>query len=210
MGKVIFTDFDGTITKEDTCVAMVKAFASEGWEDINKLWEEKKLTTVECANKLFELFNADLEDIRRLMNTIEIDDYFKEFLAYCESKGYKVYILSDGYDFNIRTILNRYGINTPFYANQLKYDGKFQIMCPNHNNACGKCGTCKSNLISKLKESGDEVVYIGDGYSDMCAVLKADIVFAKGSLYNFCLDKKIDAVPFESFKDILESKTAVQ
>lgn len=206
MSKVIFVDFDGTITKADTCDAMVKAFASDGWEEIGRLWEEKKLTTVECANKLFELLNADLEDISRLMDTMEIDGYFKAFLAFCESKDYKVYILSDGYDFNINKILKKHGIDIPFYSNQLLYDGSFKIQCPYHNETCGRCGTCKTSLISKLKKTGDEVIYIGDGYSDTCAVMCADLIFAKGSLYRFCVQRNVDAVEFENFKDIMDSK----
>ncbi len=205
MSKVIFVDFDGTITKEDTCDAMVRVFASEGWEEIGRLWEEKKLTTAECANRLFELLNADLEDIGRLMDAMEIDEHFKAFLAMCEDKCYKVFILSDGYDFNIERILRRYDIQVPFYANKLLYDVGFRIQCPYQNADCGRCGTCKTNLISSLTETGDEVIYIGDGFSDNCAATHADLVFAKGSLYRFCQNNHVPAIKFEDFGDILES-----
>ena len=205
MHKVIFVDFDGTITKTDTCNAMVEAFAKGAWKEIARLWEEKKLTTVECANRLFELFDAELDDVGRLMDTIEIDEYFKEFLSLCRSSGYKVYILSDGYDYNIRRILGRYDIELPFYSNTLLYDGGFKIQAPHHNIDCGNCGTCKSNLMARLRENGDEAVYIGDGYSDTCAAVKADIIFAKGSLYKFCTENKVPSIHFESFKDIIES-----
>lgn len=206
MNNIIFTDFDGTITKTDTCDAMVQAFAEGDYDDINQLWVDKKISTKECANRIFELFNASIDDVRKLLDTIEIDDYFKKFLSFIHNKGYKIYILSDGYDLNIRTILNKYDINIPYYSNKLLYDDGFSIECPNVNMSCGQCGTCKSGLMKSLKGSSDRVIYIGDGYSDACPAKHADIVFAKGTLYKLCKNEGIDAIPFENFEDIINSQ----
>lgn len=203
MGKTFFVDFDGTITKNDTCEAMVKAFARDGWQEINRLWEEKKLSTEDCANMTFKLFDADVDDVLKLANTIEIDDYFLEFISVCYSRDYKIYILSDGYDLLIKTILERYNINIPYYANKLVYEEGFRIECPYHNKSCSSCGVCKTGLMQKLKEEGNETIYIGDGYSDTCPSMNADIVFAKGSLYRYCMDKRIDAEHYNNFKDII-------
>lgn len=208
MKKTIFVDFDGTISKVDSCFAMVKALARDGWHELNKQWEEKKLSTLECANMTFELFDADLNDIKNLMDTIEIDEYFQEFLALCRSKEYPIYILSDGYDFNIQTILNRYDIDdVKFFANRLLYghDGRFRVECPYHNDSCQHCGTCKTNLIKQLKTGDSQVIYIGDGHSDFCPAATADVVFAKDVLYRYCREKGINAVHFTNFKDIISS-----
>jgi len=203
MDKVIFIDFDGTITKVDTCQAMVESFAGDGWEEINRLWEEKKISTRECANRTFELFRAGLEDIEELIQDIEIDDYFLEFSVMCRKNNYPIYILSDGYDFIIEKILTKYNADLPYYANKLFYDGQFHIECPWHNQTCGTCGTCKSNLMNTLRKPDAQTVYIGDGYSDTCPAAKADIVFAKGSLYKFCLEQGIKAIHYNNFGDIL-------
>lgn len=203
MKKTFFIDFDGTITKVDTCAAMVEAFARDGWEEINSMWEEKKLSTEECANETFKLFNANLDDVIKLMDTIEIDDYFISFLDVCRKKDYKVYVLSDGYDINIRCIFAKYGIDVPYFANELVYEDGFKIKCTHRSSTCGKCGTCKTYLMNRLKEEGSESVYIGDGYSDICPALSADVVFAKGVLYKYCLGKGIDAAYYHNFSDII-------
>ncbi|MGI6226535.1 MAG: MtnX-like HAD-IB family phosphatase [Peptococcales bacterium] len=203
MEKVIFVDFDGTITKVDTCQKMVEAFAREGWIELNKLWEEKKLSTRECANRTFQLFDANLEELEKLIETIEIDTYFPEFASMCQTWGYPIYILSDGYDLIIEKVLKKYNINIPYYANKLLYDGQFSIECPHHNPDCGICGTCKSTLMEKLRKNARQTVYIGDGYSDTCPASKADIVFAKGTLYKYCQEKGIKATHFDNFGDIL-------
>lgn len=205
MKRVFFTDFDGTITRKDTCEAMVEAFAADGWQEINEMWERKELSTEECANRTFQLFRADLGDIRRLVEGIEIDGTFKDFLNFCRERGYRVYVLSDGYAFNIEVVFKKYGIDVPYFANRLIYDNGFQIRCPYLNPECGNCGTCKKKLMEKLKEGGEQVVYIGDGSSDTCPAAHADLVFAKEKLYRFCREKGIPALPFDSFGDIIEA-----
>jgi len=206
MKKTIFTDFDGTVSKVDSCFAMVKALAGYGWQELNKKWEEKKLSTLECANQTFALFDADIDDIKNLLDTIEVDEYFQEFLALCRSKNYELYILSDGYDFNIQTILDRYNINAKYFANKLLYDGsRFKVECPYQSDSCQRCGTCKTELIKQLAPEDSQVIYIGDGHSDMCPAAEADIVFAKEVLYRYCQEKGINAIHFTNFKDIITS-----
>ncbi len=203
MSIVFFIDFDGTITKKDTCAAMVESFADGGWETINEKWERKEISTEECANRTFKLFRAGLHDVKKLMDTMEIDDYFIDFLNLCRDRGYGVYVLSDGYDFCLETVFRKYHIEVPYYANKMIYDQGFEIKCPNANPACGICGTCKTKLIDELKGEGNLVVYIGDGYSDTCPAMKADVVFARDALYKFCKDNGVGARYFDNFKDII-------
>jgi 2-hydroxy-3-keto-5-methylthiopentenyl-1-phosphate phosphatase len=205
MSRIIFSDFDGTITTVDTCWAMVTAFASDGWEKINRLWEEKKLSTEECANATFALFDANPGDLQKLLKTIEIDPDFPEFARLAQNHGDRLVVLSDGYDMNIRTIFNKYAIDLPYYSNKLRYNGRFQIECTYKNQACGICGTCKTSLLERLKKDGDEVVYIGDGNSDFCAAKHADRVFAKGSLLKHCAENGIKVTPFQHFGDIIRA-----
>ena len=51
-------------------------------------------------------------------------------------------------------------------------------------------------------------IYIGDGYSDFCPARHADIVFAKQTLANLCLQEDISYNDYQNFKQIL-SKTQV-
>jgi 2-hydroxy-3-keto-5-methylthiopentenyl-1-phosphate phosphatase len=205
MQKEFFIDFDGTITTTDTCWAMVQAFAREGWEEINRRWENKEISTEQCANLTFKLFDAAPGELKRLVEGIDIDPYFIDFWQWCREKNYPVYILSDGYDFNIQTILHKYKLNIPYYANRLIHNGGFKIECPYFNQICGNCGTCKTSLIQKLKDASSQAVYIGDGYSDTCPARQADIIYAKGTLYKYCIDQGLPALEYRDFGDILSS-----
>ena len=120
------------------------------------------------------------------------------------SVRYKWYILSDGYDFNIKTVLTRHGIiDAQFYANSLVFEDGFRMKCNYANPSCRDCGSCKTVLMEKLKEAGSQSVYIGDGYSDTCPAGNADLVFAKDKLYRYCREHGIDAVHFHNFRDIM-------
>ncbi len=200
---VFFIDFDGTITKKDTCAAMVEAFAGDGWREINERWERKEISTEQCANMTFSLFRGDISDLDKLMDTMEIDEYFKEFIDFCRNKGYGVFILSDGYDYCIKNVFARYDIELPYYANRMVYDEGFRIECSGTNPDCGICGTCKSSLLESLKGEGNLVVYVGDGYSDTCPATKADVIFARDDLHRYCRDNGISARYFDTFNDII-------
>jgi len=204
MQRVFFVDFDGTITQRDTCAAMVEAFACEGWQQINELWEKREISTEECANRTFQLFRATLDDLRKLLDTIKIDEGFGAFVNYCREKGYPVYILSDGYDFCIEYILRKHGFKVPYYANHLVYENGFRISCTYYNQDCGLCGTCKRSLLERLTEPGCQVVYVGDGVSDNCPAGHSNLVYAKGRLLEYCRAEGIPAVPITGFTDVLE------
>jgi 2,3-diketo-5-methylthio-1-phosphopentane phosphatase len=204
MKRNFFIDFDGTVTKVDTVLAMDEAFAHGDWLSINEMWRRREISTETCANMKFEMYRASMDDVQRLINAVEIDDYFKYFIDLCKKRGFRVYILSDGYDFNIETLFKKYGITLPYYANHLMYEyGSLRLQPLYPNPSCGHCGTCKSLLMSALKEEKSQAIYIGDGYSDLCPATQADLVYAKGSLYRLCLEAGVVAIEFKDFSDVI-------
>ncbi|HCD10387.1 MAG TPA: phosphoserine phosphatase [Thermoanaerobacter sp.] len=205
MKKVFLVDFDGTVTKVDTVDLMVKKFAKDGWQYYEELWEKGEMSTEECAIETLKLMEVDEKKLLDLLYTIEIDDYFMEFLNFCRTKDYEVVIVSDGYDFNIKAIMDKYGFNIKFYSNKLWFeDGIIKVDFPHKSKDCNKCGMCKLEVLNRYKIRGYYVVYIGDGYSDFCVSQHADKVFAKGVLEKYCKENEIPCTPFRNFGDIIE------
>lgn len=199
-------DFDGTISLEDSCYAMISKFCRPGWQDLNEQWEQGVLSTIECARRTFELFDGSREDLLQFCRQLPVDPSFKDFVAWADRQGHNIYILSDGYDLNIKTILRQNDLEyLPFYANELHYsNGRFDIISPYYNTECGKCGTCKKSLLEQLREQEIQTVYVGDGTSDKCAAAYADLVFAKKELLRYCEEMGRPVIGFEKFKDIKE------
>lgn len=204
MGKTFFLDFDGTVCKKDMVAEMVFKFCRPGWQELNQRWEQGELSTEDCAKLTFQLMDASWDDILQLANSMELDDFFVDFVNLCQIRHYPIYILSDGYTELIKLVLNRYGLDwIPVYANHLQYqNGLFDIQCRNLNDQCVKCGTCKTTLLQQLQDN-HQAIYVGDGHSDMCVCHKAQVVFAKDTLWDYCLKNNVPALHYDSFKDII-------
>ena len=199
---MFFIDFDGTISREDICSTMVKTFAREGWEEINRLWEEGTLSTAECAGRTLELMEVEPEELEAFFKKVDIDDHFLTFVKWTEQKEYPLYILSDGYDNYIKEVLLQHELNLPYYANHLEYAQGWRIKCLHLDKDCRKCGVCKTGLVEDLLKPGYISVYIGDGYSDICPAEYCSMVFAKDQLVGLCQEKEIPFYQYDNFADV--------
>ena len=202
--KRIYCDFDGTITKKDAVNTFFEMYADPQWVDSEKLWVEGKITSRENAiAQVAMLPKLTKTQVNDFIDSIEIDDYFLEFLDFINSKGIEFTILSDGFDLFIQQVLAKHNIkNVNYFANHLIHtqSGNFQIDFPYYNKKCSiGAGMCKCNQIKD-----EEFCYIGDGTSDLCVAEKASLLFATKSLRKHCVTKDLDFVPFNSFRDIIE------
>ena len=199
--KVIYCDFDGTITKEDSVNSFFEMYAPH-WMESEKLWIEGKISSRENAIiQVGLLNNVSQKQLDEYIEQIEIDDYFLDFVDYVKSKNIKLTILSDGFDLFIKKILERYNLDIPYYANKLIYNnGKFSIEFPYYEETCDKkAGMCKCH---KVKE--DKFCYIGDGTSDLCIAAKASFLFASKNLHKYCEEHSIKHSYFTSFRNIID------
>ncbi len=208
LSYLVFTDFDGTITRNDIGNTMFKFFGNsgesaeafresrEGIISVQESWQRSCATVESLSLTAFDSF----------VERQEIDTGFHRFEQYCSSKSIPIHILSDGFDLYIRHVLQREQLgHLPFYSNELVIEpgGTITPRFPYADEECVMCANCKRNHL--LTKSGDEnvIVYIGNGYSDQCPSKYADVVFAKGTLLRYCERKNITYHRFESFDDVL-------
>ena len=102
-------------------------------------------------------------------------------------------------------ILRKYNLNeVKAISNHGEFRGEFfEITFPNDNPNCiNNAGTCKCKVLKDLKEKYNKIVYIGDGASDFCVAGRADVLYAKKRLLDYCREKNINCIPYETFEDI--------
>ena len=135
----IYCDFDGTITKEDSVNKFFEMYAPN-WMESEEQWIAGKISSRENAIiQVGLLKNISMQELDEYINSIEIDDYFLDFVEFVKSKNIKLTILSDGFDLFIQKVLERYNLDIPYYANKLIYkNGKFNIEFPYYNEKCNK------------------------------------------------------------------------
>lgn len=206
MKTCILSDFDGTITSKDGLYSFIETYAQKGWEKIEQDWVEGKISSKECLIEEFKLI-PDLSEelISEFIKTLTIDETFVDFYEKTVRKDIDFYVVSDGIDYFINKILKKYyleGVN--IISNHGEFRGEFfEITFPNDYSGCiNNAGTCKCKILSDLRKNYDKIIYIGDGVSDFCVADKADVLFAKSRLLDYCKEKGIKCSSFNKFKDI--------
>ncbi|MCL9684272.1 MtnX-like HAD-IB family phosphatase [Legionella maioricensis] len=202
---IFLVDFDGTISINDTIDVMLELFASKEYLAIEMRWKNNEISSMECMKRQFELIRAEEAALINYMDSIDIDLSFIDFCHYALKLG-AIAIASDGIDYPIRKILEKHQINNiPVFANKIKIiEGGASISFPYASNCIKQSGCCKCSVSRNLCiTQKKKIVLIGNGQSDMCLAERADVVFAKDSLKDFCISKGIPFNGFNSFMDIV-------
>jgi 2-hydroxy-3-keto-5-methylthiopentenyl-1-phosphate phosphatase len=129
--------------------------------------------------------------VRWVREHVTVRPGFREFAV-----SHRPVILSSGFRELIDPVLEREGVELEAHANRLdvKADGWRAIW--RDDAQCDECGeACKRGGLPE----GAPVVYVGDGYSDRCAALAADRVFARDGLAEYLDERGVRYEPFEDF-----------
>lgn len=206
-GKIkIFTDFDGTISINDVGDLMFEQYADSSWDQTVQDWIDGKISSKECFIRGCNVAKVTKDQMERFSKSQKIDPYFRDFVDFCKKRDYPILVLSDGLDFYINQILSNNGFaDLEVFANKVIFTDHDRIKpeFPYYELGCLSCGNCKGYHLKEHRKNGDTLVFIGDGYSDRCAVEEADILFAKDDLKQYCLENNNQFYEFNNFKDIL-------
>lgn len=186
-------DWDGTVTQVDTLHLVLLEF---GDPEVYLRTEEalgRKLNLHEVIALEFETVRAPLAEVQDfLVEHARVRAGFREL-----AELHAPLVVSAGFHELIEPILAREGVEVELYANRVEArPGGWRALFRDET-PCPVCGEpCKR---AALPPGG--VVYAGDGYSDRCAALAAERVFALGGLASY-LDR--ESVPYEPLTDFVE------
>jgi 2-hydroxy-3-keto-5-methylthiopentenyl-1-phosphate phosphatase len=205
----IFVDFDGTITKKDVGEELFIEFGdSESSKKLIADWNNDLVDPRVGWKTLCESVGiADKSKMQDYLRQIEIDPTFIEFIKYAKDNEFSVKIISDGFDFYIKTILEKENLSdVEFSSNTLVFDDdkRLRPIFPYSAEDCKCSANCKRNFVLNNSSDDDFTIYIGDGVSDRCPVQYCDFIFAKDSLLKFCEVNRITYFPYSSFLDVIK------
>ncbi len=209
MITAIFSDFDGTISRRDVGYSIFHHFSDGKNDELLPDWKSGKMSTRDCLLKEAELVSSPASEIEKYIDQFEIDRYFEPFVNQCAAHDFPLTIISDGLDFYIRYILEKNGLDhLDFIANRgILENNTIKIEFPYENKSCGRCGICKGEQIRNFRADQDgesRIIFIGDGYSDVCAAAEADILFAKKDLKEYCTNKNLTFIDYDNFQDVTD------
>ncbi len=204
---LVSCDFDGTVTREDTLVHILDRYGDPRWRAVQDLVVSGVMPIREGLTKEMGSVRASPEELTELLSSkIKIDPTFPGFLERMRERGIPVILLSGGFDLCVETVMVKSGVwPIPFLANRLhRSNGSWEVEFPYPSALCEACGHCKGDPIRAWKEQGYVTVFAGNGVTDRCGALAADLTFAKDELVRWGGGRGLPAVSYETFDDIEE------
>lgn len=206
-GWSILCDFDGTISDCDVADRLIDAFGDAACATLEDDWKAGRIGSRACMAGQVARLDMDQDELDSVLDSITLDPDFAEFARTTRGMGIPLTIVSDGLDYAIHRILRRYRLRgVPVLANRLVRQGerRWALEFPYGNPDCRVAsGHCKCLSVDRLHHRDEQVLFIGDGASDFCASGRADHVFAKGRLVDYCREKRIAHSPMLDFADAL-------
>ncbi len=191
----VVLDWDGTCTERDTLLLTLERFLPP--EVFGPLEAEMDaglaagtMTHREVMDREFAALAAPLDEVvAYLLEHARVRPGFAEFVH-----RFDPLILSASFHETIEPILAREGVTARLHANRVHPGpGGWRIEWLSDSD-CATCGEhCKRGSLPP-----GPVAYVGDGYSDRCAALGADRVFARDGLARYL---GANQVPYEPFTD---------
>jgi 2-hydroxy-3-keto-5-methylthiopentenyl-1-phosphate phosphatase len=188
----VVVDWDGTITVRDSLVQVIHEFGDPSLLAELEPRVGVDLTLHEEIALEFAAITAPLEDVVAwVRENVQVRPGLAQ-LATLEPL-----VISAGFHELIEPVLAREGVELEVLANRVDARSEGWRVRFRDETACATCGEpCKRGSLA-----GEPYVYVGDGYSDRCAALAADRVFARDALAAH-LDRL--SVAYQRFDDLTD------
>ena len=206
----VLSDFDGTVTTSDIVEVVLARFAPGKWEEIERMHRARTIGTRETMTRQLALVRATRDELVDFVRKEAVmDPTFPAFVRFCKGNGIPLEIVSEGLDFYLGELMKMWGLDVPFRTNRAVFrGGGIHLEHPFADPTCTLCGTCKLHRVFEQRVAGYQVVYVGDGDSDLCPAVEADAVFARDRLAELCASEGIPVHRFTDFSDVERVMTA--
>jgi 2-hydroxy-3-keto-5-methylthiopentenyl-1-phosphate phosphatase len=201
-------DFDGTVTEEDVSFLLLDTYVGVKWREYLKEYTAGRIPVGTFNKKVFGMMKASRQAMTDLVlnsDRIKIRPGFQQYLDFCTQKGIKNVIVSNGLIFYIEAILKKIGLNNvEIYAASNSFGPRGMKVA-----YIGPDGTemevgFKEAYTDLLEKRGYDVIYIGNGASDIFSARRARHVFATDELLERCREENMPCIPFKDFYDIIK------
>jgi 2-hydroxy-3-keto-5-methylthiopentenyl-1-phosphate phosphatase len=214
--RVVFCDFDGTITVEETFVGMLKSFAPDLSEQLMPQMYARRLTLREGVRRLLESIpSARYPEILDYAKPKLIRPGLVELLDFLDAEGVPFVVVSGGVRGMVEAVLSQVSATgeTPvsttkslqervaaIYAVDLDTTDNFLRV-----NSEFEGGT---ELVAKVQvmaqHPAEEQIAIGDSVTDLQMALHAPVVFARDRLIQYMEEHNKPYIYWNDFFDVRE------
>lgn len=199
---IIFIDFDGTITTEDTLTGAIRPFVSEKeFYQYYKKLESGEMTLSQVVRYAYDGRPAEwIPEMLEYIDTVEIRPGFEEFLDRMKELGIPVVVISGGFrQFSERKLAPYMEKITALHTAQLTVEGDRIRLISQYDDGSE---LLKKTAVMELYDY-ERSIGIGDSFTDKNMAQAVELTFARDVLAKY-LDKIGKAyLPYEDFFDVI-------
>jgi 2-hydroxy-3-keto-5-methylthiopentenyl-1-phosphate phosphatase len=199
ISRIVFCDFDGTITAQESLEGVFKRFAPDIWKPIKDKMMALEITIRQGVRQILESIPSKrYPEILDFVQTIPIRPGFEEMLDFLDARGVPFVIISGGLrgmvDARLGDLVNRaYKI----FAVDVDTGGEFLKLKSDFEG--------ETELVAKVEVmnlfDAEQRIVIGDGVTDLNMAQNGSVVFARDRLAAFL--KHMD-VPYNEWSDFFD------
>jgi 2-hydroxy-3-keto-5-methylthiopentenyl-1-phosphate phosphatase len=191
----LVVDWDGTCTVRDTLLMVVNAFGDPSLEpELDAALAAGTMTHAAVMDAEFASVHATLEEVVAfVVEHAELRPGFHQLF-----ERHRPLVLSASFLETIEPVLAREGVDAEVVANSVAASPSGWVI--SHLSGA-ECAECRQQCKRRLLPAGP-VTYVGDGYSDHCAALAADRVFARDGLAAYLSGLGVPYEPYETLHDV--------
>jgi HAD superfamily phosphoserine phosphatase-like hydrolase len=189
----LVVDWDGTVTVQDSLVQVIHEFGDPAILAELEPRVGVDLTLHDEIAAEFAAITAPLDDVVEwVLENVHVRPGLHEVAAL------EPLVISAGFHELIEPVLEREGLRLAVLANRVEARADGWLVRFRDDTSCATCGEpCKRGSLA-----GEPYVYVGDGYSDRCAALAAERVFARDALAVYLDEHGVDYAPFDDLRDV--------
>jgi len=206
MRTLVQCDFDGTITEVDASFLILEEYARGDWHQILQEHREHKISVGQFNARAFSMVRVEQGILlRTIMSKVKLRTGFTELVDYCSKRDFRLVIVSNGLDFYIRALLDHYGLGEVEWhaAKTFFKDSNMEVQ---YIGPDGKLleDAFKEAYIQLFLTQEYQVIYVGNGDSDIAPAKQAQHVFAREELLSYYQRNGLNCKPFEDFTTIIK------
>jgi 2-hydroxy-3-keto-5-methylthiopentenyl-1-phosphate phosphatase len=205
--RIVFCDFDGTITAVETFAGMLKEFSPELSAQLMPQMYERQLTLREGVRQILESIpSSRYPDIIESVRTKPIRPGLEALLDFLDTQSVPMVVISGGLRGMVETVLSRTDSQgrpllervAGVYAVDVDTSGEYLRAVSEFEG--------ETELVAKVQvmaqHPAEEPVAIGDSLTDLNMALQVPLVFARDRLSDYLDEHDQPYLPWNDFFDV--------
>jgi 2-hydroxy-3-keto-5-methylthiopentenyl-1-phosphate phosphatase len=203
MKRIIFCDFDGTITVSETFVAVLKHFSPQLSAELIPEMYAQRLTLREGVKRILESIpSSRYPEILEFTRKQPIRSGFTELLDFLDTQKVPLVVISGGLRGMVEVVLDQL-LPRIHAIHAVDIDTKGEYLQVNSEFEGGTELVAKVQVMEKYP--ADEKIAIGDSITDLNMALATPIVFARDRLAYYLENNQKSYILWQDFFDVRDT-----